>query len=115
LEDKVAIKQLLAQGVELVCHVLHLVAVVTDAKSGLLESTEPFVKLKDVSLTVVEELNLDSKTRMAAHLRGFTDDLLQLNGEGVKHPRQHNPTVMVPVRNLINLVSEDMIVEGVAT
>jgi hypothetical protein len=53
---------------------------------------EPFIKLKDASLA---------------------NYLLQLDGKGAKHPRQHDPVIGVPICSVIDLVSEDMIVEGV--
>jgi hypothetical protein len=115
LEDKVAIRQLLTQGADLVCHALHLVVVVSDAKTALPERTKPFVKLKDASLTVVEELNLDSMPHLSSRLQGFTNYLLQLDGENAKHPCQHDHVVVVPVCSVIVLVGEDIIIEGIAT
>jgi hypothetical protein len=35
--------------------------------------------------------------------------------ERVKHPRQHNPVVVVPIRSVINLVNENIIIEGATT
>jgi hypothetical protein len=87
LEDEVAIRQPLAQGVELIHHALHLAVIVADAKSALPKSMKSFLKLKDARLTVAEELCLDSKPRLSGCLRGFVDDLLQLSREGAKHPR----------------------------
>jgi hypothetical protein len=92
---------------------LHLAAVLADAKSTQPESTILFGKLKDVSLMVAEELSLDSKPCLSGCLRGFTDDLLQLDREDAKHPREHNH--VVPVRSVVNLVDENMIIKGVAT
>jgi hypothetical protein len=76
---------------------------------------KPFVKLKDTSLTFAEELSLDSKPRLSGRLRGFTDDLMQVDEEGVKYARQHDPDIVVPVRSVVNLVGEDVIIEGVKT
>jgi hypothetical protein len=114
VEDEVAMKQL-AQGVDHVRHAFYLVAVVAYAKTALPKSMKPFVKLMDVSRSVDEEMSLDSKPRLLSHLKGFADDILQLKGEGAKHPCQHDPVVVVPVRGVIDLVGEDVIVEGVVT
>jgi hypothetical protein len=43
------------------------------------------------------------------------DDLLQLDGEGAKHPHQHEPIIVVPVCSAIDLVDEDVIVVGITT
>jgi hypothetical protein len=81
---EMAIRQPLAQGVELIHHALHLAAVVADAKSALPESTKSFLKLKDTRLTTDEELGPDSKPCLLCCLRGFMDDLL--------HPRRQAST-----------------------
>jgi hypothetical protein len=92
----------------LVRHTLHLAVVVTDAKTALPGSTKLFVKMKDVSLTVAEELRLDSEPRLSDCVQGFVDDLLQLEGESTKHPSQHDPVVVVPVHSVVDLVGEDV-------
>lgn len=61
LENGVAIRHLLTQGVDLVCHTLHLAVVVTDAKTALFERMKSFVKLNDTSLTDAKELRVDRK------------------------------------------------------
>jgi hypothetical protein len=114
LEDKVAIRQLIAQGAELVRHALHFAAVVADAKITLPESTKLFIKLKDMRLTDPKELSLDSKPRPSSCLRGFANNFLQLNGEVVEHPRQHYPIVVVPIHSVVDLVSENMVIKCVA-
>jgi hypothetical protein len=114
-EDEVMVRQLLTQGADLVYHALHLAVVVTDAKTTLSESTKLFIKLKDTSLIDAEKLSLDNKPRLSCRLRWFTDDLLELDGEGAKHPHQHDPVIVVPICSDIDLVGEDMIVEGIAT
>jgi hypothetical protein len=86
LKDEVVVRQLLSHGADLVRHALHLASVVIDAKTALSESTNSFIKLKDTSLMVAVELGLDSKPRLSGCLRGFTYDLLPLDGEGGKHP-----------------------------
>jgi hypothetical protein len=101
LEDEVVIKQLFAQWAELPRHTLHLAAVVVDAKGTLSESTKPFVKLKDVRLTVAEGLSLNNKPRLSGRLSGFVGDLLQLNGEGTKHPCQLDLVVVVPICSIL--------------
>jgi hypothetical protein len=75
LEDEVAIRHLLAQGVDLVCHALHLAVVVGDAKTTLFERMKLFIKLKGTSLMVTMELSIDNKPRLlnpnlAAQQRG---------------------------------------------
>jgi hypothetical protein len=61
LEDEVVIRHLLAQGVDLVCHALHLTVVVGDAKTTLFERMKLFIKLKGTSLMVAKELSIDNK------------------------------------------------------
>jgi hypothetical protein len=65
LEDEVVIRHLLAQGVDLVCHALHLAVVVSDAKTTLFERMKLFIKLKGTSLMVAKELSIDNKPRLS--------------------------------------------------
>jgi hypothetical protein len=65
LENGVAIRHLLTQGVDLVCHALHLAVAVGDAKTTLFERMKLFIKLKGTSLMVAKELSIDNKPRLS--------------------------------------------------
>jgi hypothetical protein len=73
------------------------------------------VEVKGPSVSVPEELFLESKPRLVARVRLVADDVLELDGDGVVEPREHHTVHQGPGRGRRGLdVIEDVVSESIA-
>jgi hypothetical protein len=73
------------------------------------------VEVKGPSVSVLEELFLESKPRLVARVRLVADDVLELDGDGVVEPREHHAVHQGPGRGRRGLdVIEDVVSESIA-
>jgi hypothetical protein len=84
------VRHRLAEIAEGVRQALHLAAVLSHGEVPLRELVELVVKVKVPSVPVPEELFLESEPRLTARVRLVADDVLELDGDGVVEPREHN-------------------------
>jgi hypothetical protein len=77
----------IAKGVH---EALHLVEVLPHREVPLGELVELGIEGKGPSVSVPEEMFLESEPCLAARVRLVADDVLELDGDGVVEPREHH-------------------------
>ena len=67
-----------------------MAAVLLHREVPLGELVELGVKVNGPSVPVPKKLFLEKKPRLAARVRLVTDDVLEIDGDGVMEPREHH-------------------------
>jgi len=75
VEDEGAVGDDLAEGREIICHLLHLAAVLGDVEVALDEVAKPRLQLNGAGLPIAEELRLDGEPSVPGSGAPGGDDL----------------------------------------
>jgi hypothetical protein len=95
--------------------VLHLAAVVVDAKVALDEDLKWGVEMEGAGLTVAKELLLNGKPGVPSGTAMLTNNILEVNSESVEDPREGNVVHPPPMRKSRGSdVVSDVVIEGIA-
>jgi hypothetical protein len=110
------VRHRLAEVAEGVCQALHLAAVLPHREVALGELVELGVEVKGPSVPVPKELFLEGEPRLAGHVRLVADDVLELDGDCVVEPGEHDGVHQGPGRRRRgDVVVKDVVGEGIAS
>lgn len=113
VEDEGAIGDGLAEGAEIVGHLLEAAAVHDDGEIPLDEVVEFRLEVNGVNLPVAEELGLDGEPSVPGGRALGGDNVGEVVGEGVDDPRLDHTIHPIPVRREDRDVKVDLILQGV--
>jgi hypothetical protein len=105
----------LTKGMKVVGHALLPATVVIDVEVVLLEEVEPSVELKNMGHAVAKELALECEPHPTCGFYLFPNDLVELEGEGVKDPCHCDAIQPGPIDGHISDIGEEVVVQGVST
>ena len=112
VEDEGAVGDDLAEGREIVSHLLQAAAVVGDGEVALDEVAEPRLKLDGAYLPVPKELGLNSELGVPGSAALGGDDLGEVVGEGAEDLGLDDAIHPIPILGGNRGAEVDMILEG---